>query len=121
MEYEMKRGDIYYADLSGTIGCEQGGIRPVVIIQNNTGNTFSPTTIVAPLTSKQKKALPTHVYLRRAEKSGLHKESLISMEQIRTIDKSRIKGYIGKADDNTVQQINRAIMISLGLTERKAL
>lgn len=121
MDHEMKRGDIYYADLSGTVGCEQGGVRPVVIIQNDTGNTFSPTTIVAPLTSKQKKALPTHVYLHRVEQSGLRKESLISMEQIRTIDKSRIKGYIGKADDNTVQQINRAIMISLGLVERKTI
>ena len=99
MNHKMIRGDIYYADLSGTVGCEQGGIRPVIILQNDIGNIFSPTTIVAPITSQTRKRLPTHVFLHKGKQLGLKLNSHISMEQIRTIDKTRLKDYIGSADE----------------------
>lgn len=119
MNHKMIRGDIYYADLSGTVGCEQGGIRPVIILQNDIGNIFSPTTIVAPITSQPKKRLPTHVFLHKGKQLGLKLNSHISMEQIRTIDKTRLKEYIGSADEKIMKYIDNAILVSFGLLERK--
>ena len=108
----IKRGEIYYADLSPVVGSEQGGIRPVIILQNDTGNCYSPTTIVVAVTSKTtKNYLPTHI---RVHSSTLRKNSVAMLEQIRTIDKQRILGYIGQIDDRTMQNINRAINVSLG-------
>ena len=95
-EREIRRGDIYYADLSPVVGSEQGGIRPVLVIQNNTGNAYSPTVIVAAVTSKPKTKLPTHVILR--DRKGLEKNSVVLLEQVRTIDKSRLREYVGILD-----------------------
>ena len=109
---KVKRGQIYYADLSPVIGSEQGGIRPVLIIQNDIGNTHSPTVIAAAITSRFSKAsLPTHIEIR---KCGLAKDSIVLLEQIRTLDKRRLKAYMGELDENTMSQIDKAIMISLG-------
>ena len=120
---EFKRGDIYYADFGIGVGSEQGGIRPVVIVQNNVGNKYSPTLIVAPLTSKlMKTKLPTHVMIRTSE-SGLAKDSIALTEQIRVIDKSRIKDYITSLTGITLARLNEALEISLGLpteVEKKA-
>ena len=103
----IRRGDIYYADLSPVVGSEQGGIRPVLIVQNNVGNRFSPTVIAAAITSQQSKAnLPTHIPLH-ADSSGL--------EQVRTIDKKRLKEKMGTVDENSMNEINNAISISFGL------
>ena len=110
---EIKRNEIYYADLNPVKGSEQGGIRPVLVIQNDTGNKHSPTTIVAAITSKEEKAkLPTHV---EVDSCGVERKSLALLEQIRTIDKSRLIKYVGKLDGATVKEINEAISISLGL------
>lgn len=107
---KVKRGQIYYADLSPVIGSEQGGFRPVVIIQNDIGNAHSPTTIVAAVTSIQSKSkLPTHIEI------PLIKDSIILLEQLRTIDKRRLKAYMGEVDADTLNKINKAIMISLGV------
>lgn len=109
----IKRGDLFYADLSPVIGSEQGGVRPVVIIQNDVGNKYSPTTIVAAITSSQGKAkLPTHVRVA-AHHLALPKNSFILLEQIRTIDKKRLREKIGKVDDNTMASIDKAIRVSL--------
>lgn len=120
---EFKRGDIYYADFGVGVGSEQGGIRPVVIVQNNVGNKYSPTLIVAPLTSKLTKTkLPTHVMIRASE-SGLAKDSIALTEQIRVIDKIRIKEYITSLTGITLARLNEALEISLGLStevEKKA-
>ncbi|MFR9310053.1 type II toxin-antitoxin system PemK/MazF family toxin [Hydrogeniiclostridium mannosilyticum] len=113
---EIKRGEIYYADLSPVIGCEQGGIRPVLIIQNNVGNHYSPTVIAAAITSRRKKRMPTHVLLMNRE-PGLYVNSRIMLEQIRTIDCTRLIRYIGSLDDDIMQKVDRAIMVSLGLPE----
>lgn len=111
----VKRGDIYYADLSPVVGSEQGGVRPVIVIQNNVGNKYSPTVIVAAITSQINKAkLPTHVELK-APKFGLPKDSVVLLEQIRTIDKKRLKDRIGRFDDDTMKEIDDAIRISLGI------
>ena len=111
----IKRGEIYYADLSPVVGSEQGGIRPVLILQNDIGNRYSPTIIVAAITSKTDKAkLPTHIALQ-GERHGLQKDSVILLEQIRTIDKSRIKEKIGELPPNVMSQIEQALLISLGL------
>lgn len=111
----IKRGDIFYADLSPVIGSEQGGVRPVVVIQNDVGNKYSPTVIVAAITSKINKAkLPTHVEIS-AKKYGLLKDSVILLEQIRTIDKKRLKEKAGLLDDDLNIKINDALQISLGL------
>ncbi|MDO5725498.1 MAG: type II toxin-antitoxin system PemK/MazF family toxin [Tissierellia bacterium] len=111
----IKRGDLYYADLSPVVGSEQGGVRPVLIIQNDTGNKYSPTTIVAPITSRSNKAqLPTHVSIP-AGNEGLPKNSVALTEQIRTIDKKRLKDKIGKIDTRTMMRIDDAILISLAL------
>lgn len=112
----VKRGDIFYADLSPVIGSEQGGIRPVIIIQNDIGNKYSPTIIIAAITSQINKAkLPTHVEIS-SEEYGLNKDSVVLLEQIRTIDKKRLKEKIGKMSDRDVEKVNLALMISLGIS-----
>lgn len=112
----IRRGDIYYADLRPVIGSEQGGVRPVLIIQNDMGNKHSPTVICAAITSKMNKAkLPTHIELDM-KKYGIVKDSVILLEQIRTIDKSRLKERVCHLDDEILQDINRALCISLALT-----
>lgn len=112
----IKRGDIYYADLSPVVGSEQGGVRPVLIVQNNVGNRFSPTVIAAAITSQQSKAkLPTHIPLY-ANSSGLVKDSVVLLEQVRTIDKRRLREKMGTVDENAMNEINNAISISFGLS-----
>ncbi len=114
MERQILRGELYYANLDPVIGSEQGGERPVVILQNNKGNHYSPTVIVAPLTTKTgKPILPTHVEVNT---EGLRNTSIILLEQIRTIDKKRIKSYIGAVSDDKMKQIGNAILKSMGLT-----
>lgn len=110
----IKRGDIYYADLSPVVGCEQGGKRPVIIVQNDTGNQFSPTVIVAVLTSKIKKHLPTHIDIDSGE-GNLTRDSTVLLEQIKTIDKTRLQKYIGSVTEKKMVEINRAMLVSLGL------
>ncbi len=111
----IRRGDIYYADLSPVVGSEQGGIRPVLIVQNNVGNRYSPTVIAAAITSQQSKAkLPTHIPLH-ANTSGLTKDSVVLLEQVRTIDKRRLKEKMGSVDDASMSAVDNAISISLGL------
>lgn len=111
----IKRGDIYYADLSPVVGSEQGGIRPVLIVQNDVGNKFSPTVIAAAITSRQSKAnLPTHIMLC-ADQSGLLKDSVVLLEQIRTIDKRRLKEKMGTLEDSSMNEVDKAISISFGL------
>ena len=112
------RGDIYYADLRPVVGSEQGGIRPVVILQNNVGNRYSPTVIAAPITSRRKTNLPTHVSINR-QVDKLRCNSVILMEQIRTIDKSRLMDRIGVLNDYEMQQVNQALGISVGLVSGK--
>lgn len=113
----IRRGDIYYADLSPVIGSEQGGLRPVLIVQNDVGNRYSPTVIAAAITSRtQKSKLPTHIDVY-ADKYGLAKDSVILLEQIRTIDKARLKEKMGHLDDNVMAEVNDAINISFGLSE----
>lgn len=108
---------MFYADLSPVVGSEQGGIRPVLVIQNDIGNKFSPTVIVSAITSQINKAkLPTHVEIS-AKDYGLQKDSVILLEQIRTIDKRRIKEKIGHLDDKLMEQVNEALYISLGLVD----
>ena len=111
----VKRGDIYYADLSPVVGSEQGGMRPVLIVQNDTGNKHSPTVIAAAITSQTNKAkLPTHIELS-ARSCGLTRDSVILLEQIRTIDKSRLRERMGKIDEATMTQVDNAISVSFGL------
>ena len=112
----VKRGDMFYADLSPVIGSEQGGIRPVLIIQNDTGNKYSPTVIAAAITSQTtKKKLPTHIEID-SKTYGLKSDSVVLAEQIRTIDKSRLKEKIGHIDDkNVISQLNNALGVSFGL------
>jgi len=112
----VKRGDIYYADLSPVVGSEQGGMRPVLIVQNDTGNKHSPTVIAAAITSQIGKArLPTHIELG-AKSYGLSKDSVILLEQIRTIDKRRLKEHMGKLDDDLMTKVDNAIAVSFGLS-----
>lgn len=111
----VKRGEIYFADLSPVVGSEQGGVRPVLIIQNDIGNRFSPTVIVAAITAQiQKAKLPTHVEIK-ADKHGLERDSVILLEQIRTLDKQRLTDRITKLDDEMMRKVDRALEISLGL------
>ena len=111
----IRRGDIYYADLSPVVGSEQGGIRPVLIVQNNVGNRFSPTVIAAAITSRQSKAnLPTHIPLHSGS-SGLAKDSVVLLEQVRTIDKRRLKEKMGAIDQSAMNAVDNAISISFGL------
>ena len=111
----FKRGDIFYADLSPVIGSEQGGIRPVIIMQNDIGNRYSPTVIVAAITSQINKAkLPTHVEIS-SEEYGLNRDSVVLLEQIRTLDKRRLKEKIGHMTDSDMEKVNKALLISLSL------
>ena len=110
---EIHRGDILYADLAGATGSEQDGIRPVLVLQNDVGNRYSPTVIVVPITGKKKRLdLPTHVNL--SSRFGLHHESMVMLEQIRAIDKSRISRFVGTVDTSTMKQVEVALEISLG-------
>lgn len=112
----IRRGDIYYADLSPVVGSEQGGIRPVLIVQNDVGNRFSPTVIAAAITSQKDKArLPTHIQVDSVG-SGLAKDSIVLLEQIRTIDKKRLKEHMGRLDDFSMKRVNQALQVSFGLT-----
>lgn len=112
---DIKRGDLYYADLSPVVGSEQGGVRPVLIIQNDIGNKYSPTVIIAAITSQINKAkLPTHIEIS-ANEYGLNKDSVILLEQIRTIDKKRLREKIGCLDDNMMVKVDSSLQISLGL------
>ena len=116
---EIKRGEIYYADLSPAVGSEQGGVRPVLVLQNDTGNRHSPTTIVAAITSRGKKAeLPTHVNITAA---GLKTQSTVLLEQIRTIDKTRLAEYVGRLDKDSMGKIDHAIITSFGIKYMEAL
>ena len=111
----IKRGDIYYADLSPVVGSEQGGLRPVLIIQNDIGNRYSPTVIAAAITSRMGKTrLPTHIDIY-AQKAGLAKDSVVLLEQIRTLDKRRLKEKMGHLDESMMTEINNAIAVSFGL------
>lgn len=111
----VKRGDIYYADLSPVIGSEQGGIRPVLIIQNDVGNKYSPTVIAAAITSQINKAkMPTHIELSASE-YGLYKDSVILLEQIRTIDKKRLREKVAHLDKKLMEDVNNALSVSFGL------
>ncbi|NMA35043.1 MAG: type II toxin-antitoxin system PemK/MazF family toxin [Clostridiaceae bacterium] len=113
----IKRGDIFYADLSPVIGSEQGGVRPVLIVQNDIGNKYSPTVIAAAITSQINKAkLPTHIEIS-AQDYGLQKDSVILLEQIRTIDKKRLRERIGHLDDELMEKVNEALSISFGLAD----
>lgn len=112
---DIRRGDIYYADLGATVGSEQGGERPVLIIQNNVGNRHSPTVIAASITSRQNKApLPTHVFLH-AGAGNLPCDSVVLMEQVRTIDKRRLKGRVGRLNKEEMAAADRALLISFGV------
>ena len=112
---EVKRGDLYYADLSPVVGSEQGGVRPVLIVQNDVGNKYSPTVIAAAITSqKEKSKLPTHIEIN-AQNCGLAKNSVVLLEQIRTIDKKRLKERMGMLDEDAMYQVNSALSISFGL------
>ena len=111
----VHRGDIYYADLSPVVGSEQGGLRPVLIVQNDTGNRHSPTVIAAAITSQTGKAkLPTHIELS-AHTCGLPKESVVLLEQIRTLDKRRLREHMGRLDEAQMQRVDNAIAVSFGL------
>ncbi len=112
----VKRGDLYYADLSPVIGSEQGGVRPVIVIQNDVGNKYSPTIIIAAVTSQINKAkLPTHIEIK-AHNFGLTKDSVVLLEQVRTIDKKRLKEKIGHFNDEAMEKIDSALKTSLGLS-----
>lgn len=113
----VKRGDIFYADLSPVVGSEQGGIRPVLVVQNDIGNKFSPTVIIAAITSQINKAkMPTHIEIT-AEDYGLSKDSVILLEQIRTIDKKRLRERIGRLDEDLMEKVDDALTVSVGLVE----
>lgn len=110
----IKRGQIYYADLSPVVGSEQGGYRPVLIIQNDMGNRYSPTTIAAIITSRHTKAdLPTHIWLN--DECGLPKESMVECEQVRTLDKKRLKDFMGQVSEEVLAEIDKGLKISFAL------
>ncbi|MBE6747674.1 MAG: type II toxin-antitoxin system PemK/MazF family toxin [Clostridia bacterium] len=113
----IKRGDIYYADLSPVVGSEQGGVRPVLIVQNNVGNKYSPTVIAAAITSQKFKTnLPTHISVN-ANDCGLSKDSIVLLEQIRTLDKQRLKERMGNLPENDMDRIDKALSVSFGLLD----
>ena len=115
--FEVKRGEVYYADLSPVIGSEQGGVRPVLVVQNNVGNKYSPTVIVAAITSQLTKAkLPTHIELNK-DKYNLKKDSVVLLEQIRTLDKRRLGEKVSSLDDMAMQKVDFALIISFGLVQ----
>ena len=112
---QVKRGDIYYADLSPVVGSEQGGVRPVLVVQNDVGNRFSPTVIVSAITSRMEKTkLPTHIEVD-ARECGLAKDSVVLLEQVRTIDKRRLREKMGTLDVNDMSKVNSALSVSFGL------
>ena len=112
----VRRGDIYYADLSPVVGSEQGGLRPVLIVQNDVGNKYSPTVIAAAITSRMSKArLPTHIDVY-ADRVGLQKDSVILLEQIRTLDKRRLRECTGRIEPEIQRQVDTALQVSFGLT-----
>lgn len=111
----IRRGEIYYADLSPVVGSEQGGVRPVLIVQNDVGNKFSPTVIAAAITSQvDKNNLPTHIQVD-AESCGLAKDSVVLLEQVRTIDKQRLREKMGSLDNGDMDKVNHALSVSFGL------
>lgn len=113
---EVHRGEVFYADLSPVVGSEQGGVRPVLIVQNEIGNRHSPTVIAAAITSRLDKArLPTHINIRAAD-TGLAKDSVVLLEQIRTLDKRRLRERMGRVDSAVMEQVDAAIAVSFGLT-----
>ena len=115
MDTSVKRGDIYYADLSPVVGSEQGGVRPVLIIQNDTGNRYSPTVIAAAITSQKDKArLPTHIQLNSLG-SGLARDSIVLLEQVRTLDKKRLRERLGHVEEHVMTKVDTAIAVSFGL------
>lgn len=115
MDTNVKRGDIYYADLSPVVGSEQGGVRPVLIVQNDTGNRYSPTVIAAAITSQTNKArLPTHISLS-APDCGLPRDSVVLLEQIRTLDKRRLRERMGRVEGELMGKVDAAIAVSFGL------
>ena len=119
MDTSVRRGDIYFADLSPVVGSEQGGVRPVLIVQNNVGNRYSPTVIAAAITSQINKArLPTHIELS-GQTFGLTKDSVVLLEQIRTIDKKRLKEKMGRLDENVMTRVDEALAVSFGLDEEE--
>ena len=109
----IKRGDIFYADLNPVVGSEQGGIRPVLVVQNNIGNKHSPTLVVLPLSTAKKNKLPTHICVRNSK--ILPKDSIILAEQIRTIDRYRLKSYVGSVDFELLEKVEKAMKISIGV------
>jgi mRNA interferase MazF len=112
---QVRKGDIYFADLSPVVGSEQGGVRPVLVVQNDVGNRFSPTIIVAAVTSQTNKAkLPTHVQIS-AEGNGLNRDSVVLLEQLRTIDKKRLREHIGTVGTNVIGVVDEALSVSLGI------
>jgi len=116
VDTSVKRGEIYYADLSPVVGSEQGGVRPVLIVQNDTGNRYSPTVIAAAITSQTGKArLPTHIELPVVQSCGLSKDSVVLLEQVRTLDKRRLRERMGRVDDEIMEKIDTAIAVSFGL------
>ena len=116
MLMNIKRGEIYYADLSPVVGSEQGGIRPVLIVQNDIGNKFSPTVIAAAITSQRfKTALPTHIQVN-ADNCGLAKDSIVLLEQVRTLDKKRLREKMGNLNKSDMYKIDKALSVSFGLT-----
>jgi len=116
VDTSVKRGEIYYADLSPVVGSEQGGVRPVLIIQNDTGNRYSPTVIAAAITSQTGKArLPTHIELPVEQDCGLTRDSVVLLEQVRTLDKRRLRERMGRVDDQVMEKIDTAIAVSFGL------
>ncbi len=118
MSLKVKRGDLYFANLDDVVGSEQSGIRPVLVLQNNVGNKCSPTTIIAPTTTKKKSnCLPVHIFLL-SKCSKLPQDSYVLLEQIRVIDKSRLKGKIGELDERTMKLIDDALKISVGLNPK---
>lgn len=117
-QLSVKRGDIFYADLSPVIGSEQGGVRPVLVVQNDVGNRYSPTVITSALTSQVKNSLPTHIEIRGAE-CGLSKDSIILLEQIRTIDKKRLREKAGHVPDGIMEKVDEILNLSLGIREVK--
>jgi len=117
MDASILRGEMYYADLNPVVGSEQGGVRPVLVIQNDAGNKHSPTIIVAAVTSKtMKSALPTHCHL--SERAGLTSDSIVLLEQIRTIDKRRLRQYVGSLSQHDMQHVDHALAFSVGLDGR---
>ena len=116
MDTSVKRGEIYYADLSPVVGSEQGGVRTVLIIQNDTGNRYSPTVIAAAITSQTGKAkLPTHIELPVGEDCGLTRDSVVLLEQVRTLDKRRLRERMGRVDERIMEKIDTGIAVSFGL------